>query len=310
MNHSTSCGTAADFIKQRIGERLRKLTGSTSSIDAFAHPLGDAGLFGPDSQVWRVHAHFAAMMVGGLSSLMVQALHPRALAAVWDHSDFRSKLKDRLGATAYFVAATTYGSEEMALAAIRRVNRIHANVRGVDLQGQPYVANDPLLLRWVHLVEVTSFLKAYQLLASQPLSQAQADQYIAEMTRIGHMLGAVDLPNTCRDTEDAIEAFRDQLVYSERTQLSMRTVRAYPADLWDQPYIQLILRCANHLLPSWAVALMGENSACDLDIQLTKTALQLASAPIQWTLDQEGVAAVARRRVMTRSETTYASATL
>ena len=89
---------ATDTLKQlaffAIGERLRAITGSTkSSLEDFAVPAGDPGLFGPASMVWRVHAHFTAMMVGGLSSLIVQALHPRALAAVWDHSQIRDKLK-------------------------------------------------------------------------------------------------------------------------------------------------------------------------------------------------------------------------
>jgi uncharacterized protein (DUF2236 family) len=133
-----------------IGERVRAITGSTASLADFATPQGDAGLFGPDSVVWLVHANFTAMMVGGgLSSLIVQSLHPRALAAVWDHSDFRHKLKERLGRTAYFVAATTYGSEPLALNAIRRINTTHANIRGADLQGQPYVANEPELIRWL-----------------------------------------------------------------------------------------------------------------------------------------------------------------
>ena len=65
-----------------MGERVRAITGSTASLDDFATPKGDAGLFGPDSVAWRVHADFTAMMVGGLSSLIVQSLHPRALAAV------------------------------------------------------------------------------------------------------------------------------------------------------------------------------------------------------------------------------------
>ena len=113
-----------------LGERVRAITGSTASLDDFAKPKGDSGLFGPDSIAWLVHANFTAMMVGGLSSLMVQSLHPRALSAVWDHSDFRHQLKGRLGRTAYFVAATTYGSEALAMGAIRRVNMIHAHIRG------------------------------------------------------------------------------------------------------------------------------------------------------------------------------------
>ena len=93
------------------------------------------------------------------------------------------------------ITATTYGSEAVALNAIRRVNTIHANIRGNDLQGQSYVANEPELIRWVHLVEVTSFLAAYQHLAKQPLSAQACDQYITEMARVGHLLGAVDLPS-------------------------------------------------------------------------------------------------------------------
>ena len=122
-----------------IGARVQSMTGSESSLDDFRTPAGDPGLFGPDSMAWRVHAHFTSMMVGGLSSLIVQALHPRALAAVWDHSNFRHNLKSRLGRTAYFVAATTYGAEDLAMESIRRVNAIHAGIRGVDQQGQPYV---------------------------------------------------------------------------------------------------------------------------------------------------------------------------
>jgi len=138
------------------------MTGASSSLKEFEQPLGDPGLFGPHSVVWKVHADFSAMMVGGLSSLMIQALHPRALAAVWDHSNFRQQLKARLGRTALFVAATTYGGVDLAKQHIDRVNSIHAKIRGVDLKGLAYCANEPHLLRWVHLVETISFLNAYQ----------------------------------------------------------------------------------------------------------------------------------------------------
>ena len=297
MTDERVCGLET-LARQAIGEGIRRLTGSKSSIDSFRVPLGDEGLFGPQSVAWRVHAHFTSMMVGGLSSLMVQALHPRALAAVWDHSDFRRNLKDRLGATAYFVAATTYGGEEMARRAIERVNTIHANVRGVDLKGQPYVANDPVLLRWVHLVEVWSFAEAYQLLADRPLTPSELDQYAEEMTRVGHLLGAVELPTTYRGTQEALLDFKDQLEYNERTRLIIQTIRTYPAEVWEQAFIQLVLKSATHILPGWALDRLGESKACDLERRVTRAALKIMSAPIQWTLDQEGVAAVSRQRVM------------
>ena len=281
-----------------MGERVRAITGSTASLDDFTAPLGDAGLFGPDSVAWQVHANFTAMMVGGLSSLIVQSLHPRALAAVWDHSDFRGKLKERLGRTAYFVAATTYGSEAMALNAIRRVNTIHANIRGYDLQGRPYAANEPELIRWVHLVEVTSFLAAYQHLAKQPLTQQACDQYTAEMARIGHLLGAVDLPLTYAATQAQLLDFADVLRFDARAQEILQIIQAYPVDVLDKPWMALVLKCAFDVMPPWVLALMGQSSSCAVQTHATRLAVQLSAEPVQWMLSQQGVCAIARQRVL------------
>ena len=281
-----------------MGERVRAITGSTASLDDFTAPLGDAGLFGPDSVAWQVHANFTAMMVGGLSSLIVQSLHPRALAAVWDHSDFRGKLKERLGRTAYFVAATTYGSEAMALNAIRRVNTIHANIRGYDLQGRPYAANEPELIRWVHLVEVTSFLAAYQHLAKQPLTQQACDQYTAEMARIGHLLGAVDLPLTYAATQAQLLDFADVLRFDARAQEILQIIQAYPVDVLDKPWMALVLKCAFDVMPPWVLALMGQSSSCAVQTHATRLAVQLSAELVQWMLSQQGVCAIARQRVL------------
>ena len=198
---------------------------------------------------------------GGLSSLIVQSLHPRALAAVWDHSDFRHKLKGRLGRTAYFVAATTYGSQAMALKAIARVNAIHANIRCTDQQGQPYVANEPELIRWVHLVEATSFLAAYQHLAQQPLSPQECDQYMSEMTQVGHLLGAVDLPVTYASTQAELRGFAQALSFDARAQEILQVIQTYPTDVLDKPWMVLILKCAFDLMPPWLLALMGKSPA-------------------------------------------------
>jgi len=284
---------------EAIGERVRAITGSKSraSLDEFASPAGDPGLFGPDSVAWQVHANFTVMMVGGLSSLIVQALHPRALAAVWDHSDFRHKLKERLGRTAFFVAATTYGGEALARHAIHRVNTIHANIRGTDLEGQPYVANEPELIRWVHVVEVSSFLAAYQHLAKQPLSQQDCDQYIAEMAQVGHMLGAVDLPLTYADAQAELLGFAPALRFDARAQEILQVIQSYPVDLLDKPWMALILKCAFDLMPPWVLALMGRSPACGVQQQATRLAVQLSAEPVQWMLNQQGVSAIARQRV-------------
>jgi hypothetical protein len=97
-----------------------------------------------------VHAHFVGMLVGGLSSLLLQALHPRALAAVWDHSNFRHNLKGRLGRTAYFVAITTYGGRDDAIKAMQvALNRGMA---------QRFILETPLM--WIDKAQTWSLAEA------------------------------------------------------------------------------------------------------------------------------------------------------
>jgi len=292
--------TLKSFAFFAIGERLRAITGSTkSSLEDFAVPAGDLGLFGPASMVWRVHAHFTAMMVGGLSSLIVQALHPRALAAVWDHSDFRHKLKDRLSRTAFFVAATTYGSEALAMKAIQRVNAIHSRIKGVDLQGQPYVANEAALINWVHLVEATSFLSAYQHLSKTPLTPAEADQYMAEMAVLGHLLGGVALPQTVAAAQLQLRGYQAALTFDLRAQEVVSLIEAYPTDLWDRPFMGLVLEASFDLMPAWVLQMLGRSAACHAALQTRRLALMVAAEPLQWMLNEQGVSAVARQRVNT-----------
>lgn len=284
-------------LRHFIGWRVKQLTGSTRSPESFAHPAGDPGLLGEGAMAWRVHAHFLGMLVGGLSSLMLQALHPRALAAVWDHSQFRDKLKDRLGRTAYFVALTTYGPTAEALAAIDRVNKIHANVTGVMPDGSPYSANEPQLLRWVHLGEVCSFLNGYQWLSFQPLNDPQQNQYVSEMSAIGQRLGATDLPSTAQSAHASLLSFLPELRFDERTRDILRVIENYPVDPWDKPFMKLVLLASFHVLPEWALKMMGKPIASEWEKQGVRHALRLANLPIQSALDSDGVVAHARRRV-------------
>src|SRR3954471_21699708 len=103
----------------------------------------DRGLLGPDSVAWKVVGHQVSL-VGGLRSLIIQSLHPLAMAGVAQHSDYRNRALDRLRGPAYYVAATTFGDLQTAHAAAARVRRIHSQVRGIDpVTGRPYSADDP-----------------------------------------------------------------------------------------------------------------------------------------------------------------------
>jgi uncharacterized protein (DUF2236 family) len=243
------------------------------------------------------------MMVGGLSSLMIQALHPRALAAVWDHSNFRQQLKARLGRTALFVAATTYGSVDLATQHILRVNAIHAKIRGIDLKGQAYCANEPHLLRWVHLVETISFLNAYQHLSLQPLSASDCDRYVVEMNKVGEMLGATNLPVTYSDAKHEMSQYEPELVFDQRTRETLHSIESYSVDLTEKPFFGLILSASFDIIPSWLLQKLQKSSDSCLQINARRLALQIASQPVQWMLDEQGVSAVAKKRVKLSGET-------
>lgn len=283
---------------EAIGKGLQNITGAASSLDAFKLPVGDPGLFGPQSVVWKVHADFSAMMVGGLSSLMIQALHPRALAAVWDHSNFREQLKARLGRTALFVASTTYGSLAMATQSIDRVNAIHAKIEGTDQQGQPYKANEPDLLRWVHLIETMSFLNAYQHLAIRPLCLADCNCYVVEMNKVGQMLGATHLPNTLHELQQAIAQYESVLTFDQRTRETLQSIENYSVGFTERPFFHLILKSSFDIVPHWLLQKLQRTPAGCLQTNARRVALQIASQPVQWMLDEQGVSAVAKARML------------
>lgn len=174
---------------------------------ALVTDAGDAGLFGPGSVTWRIHAD-PCMLVGGLRALMIQALNPRAMAAVADHSDFRSDPWGRLRRTAEYVTATTFGDTATAELAGARVRAIHDRISGLDRHtGLPYDANDPELLAWIHNVEVDSFLAAYQAYAGR-LSPADADRYVAENVRVATLVGLApeQVPQSVAELRASLDA--------------------------------------------------------------------------------------------------------
>ena len=148
----------------------------------------DTGLFGPDSMAWRVHAD-PSMIVGGMRALLLQALNPRAMAGVADHSAYRKDPWGRFARTAAFVATTTYGTTAEAEAIAARVRRVHLRVNGREpTTGATYSADDPDLLAWVHNVLAHSLLLAKQRYGGG-LSRRDAEQYLREMVRMAELVG-------------------------------------------------------------------------------------------------------------------------
>jgi uncharacterized protein (DUF2236 family) len=149
----------------------------------------DDGFFGPASVTWRSAGDLSAP-VAGLRALMLQALHPLAMAGVDQHSDWREDPVGRLAATSGYLATVSFGEKAAAEHVAERVRRIHTRVTGVDtVTGKPYAAGDPALLLWVHAALVDSSLAARSLFGTA-LPQADADRYVAEMVVAAELVGA------------------------------------------------------------------------------------------------------------------------
>jgi uncharacterized protein (DUF2236 family) len=216
------------------------------------------GLFGPRSVVWRVHGDVTTMMVGGVTALLLQMLHPAVLAGVWDHSNFRTDMIGRLRRTARFIAVTTYGSRHDAEALIAKVRDVHTRVRGTLPDGSAYRADDPRLLAWVHVTEAVSFLDAWRRYAEPGMSTADQDRYFAEFARIAEALGANPIPHSRAEANRLIEAMRGELAADVRTREVARLVLSQPApNLMLKPLQSLTFQAAVDLLPDWARRMHG-----------------------------------------------------
>lgn len=238
-------------FRRAIERHVHALVGFGSGEVDLDH--GDAGLFGPDSAAWKVHADFTTMMVGGVAALLVQMLHPGALAGVWDHSDFRADMQGRLRRTAQFVSGTTYGSSDQAERLIQRVRRVHDRVRGTLPDGSPYSANDPALLTWVHVAEVSSFLAAYLRYRDPAFPREGQDRYFAETAVIAERLGARDVPNSSAAVEAYFSDMRAHLRADERTRAVAEALLSQsPPHRVLAPFGRVLLDAGAALLPDWA----------------------------------------------------------
>jgi uncharacterized protein (DUF2236 family) len=168
--------------------------GPTPLEHTLDHP-GDPGLLGPESVSWRVIGD-AAAFVGGIRALVVQTAHPEVVAGVEQHSRYRDDPLGRLSRTSVYVTETTFGAMPEVEAAVAAVRAAHRPVRGRSSRGRPYAAGDPALAAWVHNVLTDSFLAAHQAYGPVPLSDREADTFVAEQARIGALLDASPLPTT------------------------------------------------------------------------------------------------------------------
>ena len=207
--------------------------------------------------IWRVHSD-ASMFAGGIRALLLQSLHPLAMAGVAGHSGFRSDPFGRLQRTSDFIAQTTFAVREDADRAVRIVRAVHKKVSGTTEDGRPYAASDPHLLLWVHVAEIESFYVTYQRFGRERLTSPEADRYVAQTADTAEALGVRRAPRTLDELRGAVEAYRGEL---ESTQAS-RDVARYllleaPLPLVARPGYTALALAAASTLPPWALGMLG-----------------------------------------------------
>lgn len=244
----------------------------------------NARLLPEGSRSFDIHADVTTMMIGGISSLLLQMLHPKALAGVWDFSNFRQDMGGRLRRTAAFIAVTTYGARSDAEAAIARVRRIHAKVGGHLPSGLPYKADDPLLLAFVGVTEALSFLNAWVRYREPLMLMRDQDRYIAEMAHISRLLGADPMPETRREAERFLLASRPQLKVDSRTrEVAQLILSAPPPTPAMAPAHRLLMEAGIDLLPGWARRMHGLSGA-GLRTPLVRAGAGGMGALLRWAL--------------------------
>src|SRR3989454_8511279 len=172
---------------------------------------GDAGLFGPESVSWQVNRE-TTVLFGGARALLMQAAHPLVLAGARQTGFYEHNPWKRLDRTLRLTYTMTFGTMEEALEAVRRINRVHEDIHGIDeVTGLSYDALDPELLLWVHACLVDSAL-LFEARTVGKLDEAGRQGFHEEQMLVAEM---VKLPReSIPPTVPALRAYIDGVVAS------------------------------------------------------------------------------------------------
>lgn len=284
---TTTASRALTGARRRVGLVVRsRIAGDDADARRHQIWLSEGERWNsPDDAICRVNGD-ASMFAAGLTALLLQSLHPGAMAGVADHSDYRGDPWGRLQRTSQFIATTTFGTIPDASALIRAINGAHRTVVGTDHRGRPYDARDPHLLRWVHVAEIWSFLECHRLYGREKLFASDRDEYVRQAARTGLMLGARDVPLTVRELEDALESYRPELEASPAALDARRFLLDGPPMAWtDKPAYALLRTGAVAALPGWARAMLelpaGPLGSRDLGLAAGRTGV----STLRWILD-------------------------
>jgi uncharacterized protein (DUF2236 family) len=239
----------------------------------------DAGYFGPGSAAWEVHGGMPTI-VAGIRALLMQTLHPGAMAGVHDHSRYTADPLGRLQGTVQWVVVVTFGDRAAAEKESGRVGRFHDRVHGefTDASGgqRPYSAHDPDLLRWVHLVFADAFLRSHEIWGS-PIPGG-ADGYVREWARAGELVGVTDAPRSEAELRAQLAGFAPHLRSDARVAEAVRFIRRPPLEPAAATAYRVLFAGAVASLPKDVRRMLGLRRPLFPAITATRLLLRLVEA--------------------------------
>lgn len=191
----------------------------------------DAGYFAEDSAPWIVHAGMGTF-VAGIRALLMQALHPGAMAGVHDWSRYREDPLGRLSGTVRWIVVLTFGSTGQADHEVARVGRFHRKVTGEyaagDGSARRYTATDGDLVDWVHVTFADAFLTCHEVWGA-PIPGG-ADAYVRDWATAGRLMGVSAPPVTAAELRARRDGFleRGELRGDERVAEVVRFLKRPP----------------------------------------------------------------------------------
>ena len=247
-------------VRSRLVETL---AGRSDEIPRWVLALEDGddeGFFGPDSAAWVVHGGMPTL-VAGVRALLLQALHPGALAGVREHSRYREDPLGRLAGTIQWIHTVTYGSTGAAVAGTRMVQAMHRRVVGTFVDGhgvtRPYSAGDPDLASWVHLTFTDAFLTCHERWGS-PIPGGP-DGYVREWAKAGELMGVADPPRTASELREQLRAVTDagELRGGPEVSEIVGFIRRPPLRRMLRPSYRILFRAAASTLDDRHRAMLG-----------------------------------------------------
>ena len=247
------------------------------------------GLFGPGSVAWRIDRE-VIVLAGGSCALLMQAAHPVVAAGVVEHSSYATDPFGRLRRTLTSSFDVVFGSRSRADAAIRRVNAIHAAVRGRLLDGAPYAAGDPEALLWVHATLIDTALRVYSRFV-RPLSPSEEREYLLEASEVARRLGVLpaDLPQDVTE----LRAWMARMIDDGRVRVTpparqvARTVlypsRLVPRFAWDAAHLISVATLPDPLRRQYGIGWSeGRERGVERLAAVTRRALPFVPAPLRF----------------------------